>query len=104
MGKHKHAELIKAWADGAKIQSRWIPTIDVPEPMWVDDETPRWEWKTREFRIKVEPKTPITRWLWVYKNTSNLWRIATRYLTDDEAAMFYHERKKLDWSAEEFDA
>lgn len=39
MGKpHKHAEVIKAWADGATIQLKrsigdWV---DVPEPEWVE--------------------------------------------------------------------
>lgn len=100
---HKHAELIKAWADGAKIESRWQPTEDVPDPMWVDDNHPHWHWKTLEFRIKVEPKVPVVRWLWVYKNASNLWRISTRYLTAKEASMFYSEYKKLEFTKMEFD-
>jgi hypothetical protein len=48
--KHKHAELIKAWADGAKIeylrklQKCWV---EVSHPAWVED---------CEYRIKPEPK------------------------------------------------
>jgi hypothetical protein len=46
--KHKHADLIHAWADGAKIQwrddDRWS---DVRIPNWLGD---------CEYRIKPEPK------------------------------------------------
>lgn len=40
MPKHKHADLIKAWADGAKIECRgevgepWLPTT---HPAWYED-------------------------------------------------------------------
>ena len=54
MKPHKHAELIKAWADGATIQSRykfgygdWTAWADNEYPVWED------EW---EYRIKPEPK------------------------------------------------
>ena len=56
--KHKHADLIHAWADGAEIQffSRdkkdWVYT---PEPTWQID---------NEYRIKPEEKKPVVRWLW----------------------------------------
>ena len=47
---HKHAELIKAWADGAEIQ--WFDECDQE---WWNTSTP--SWKTHvEFRIKPEPK------------------------------------------------
>jgi hypothetical protein len=46
----KHAELIKAWADGASIQVR-LPSNqvwgDCQDPYWADD---------AEYRIKPEPK------------------------------------------------
>lgn len=45
---HKHAEVIKAWADGAQVQiytgSQWA---DVGRPSWEDD---------LEYRIKPEPR------------------------------------------------
>lgn len=54
MKPHKHAELIKAWADGATIQSRykfgygdWTAWTDNEYPVWED------EW---EYRIKPEQK------------------------------------------------
>lgn len=58
--KHKHAELIKAWADGAEIERREIycqyqmnqePTIVREE--WIRDISPSWGWMT-EYRIKPE--------------------------------------------------
>ena len=53
--KHKHAELIKAWADGAEIQFRAVPG----HGEWVDE--PRhliWE-EYAEYRIKPEPKPDV---------------------------------------------
>jgi hypothetical protein len=57
--KHKHAELIKAWADGAEIEvltpstSEWN---DVSEPLWIADQ---------EYRIKPEPKPDVPRYFCV---------------------------------------
>jgi len=46
--KHKHAELIHAWAEGARIQTLDSDTwVDVPRPSWGDGIT---------YRIKPEPK------------------------------------------------
>ena len=55
MKPHKHAKVIKAWADGAKIEYRnnnmkdWD---DMPEcsPLWFE---------TVEYRIKPEPKQDV---------------------------------------------
>lgn len=49
---HKHAELIKAWADGAKIEMRAV------SGKWVgyeDRDCPTWH-ELYEYRIKPEPK------------------------------------------------
>jgi hypothetical protein len=51
--KHKHAELIKAWADGAQIQSR--NDIDIH---WEDNQRPGWAHDT-EYRIKPETKPDV---------------------------------------------
>lgn len=53
MKPHKHAELIKAWADGVEIQykSKFLGTwhlFNGNKDAWVDD---------YEYRIKPEPKT-----------------------------------------------
>ena len=47
--KHKHAELIKKWADGAKIQSKYSENYD-----W-EDINPSWG-EQFEYRVKPEPK------------------------------------------------
>jgi hypothetical protein len=49
--KRKHAELIKAWADGAEIQQ-------LVEIRWVNDERPIWD-SHIEYRIKPEPKPDV---------------------------------------------
>lgn len=50
---HKHADLIKAWADGAVIQCQ------EPDGTWFDCKfTPRWGENTN-YRIKPEPKPDI---------------------------------------------
>lgn len=48
--KHKHAEMIKAWADGAEVQIRWHD--DKP---WQGCTAPRWD-QDCEYRIKPEYK------------------------------------------------
>ena len=50
---HKHAELIKAWADGAEIETR--PYSDAG---WFPLEEPHWHVE-REYRIKTEPKPDV---------------------------------------------
>ena len=47
--KHKHAELIKAWADGAEIQVKACNLV------WEDRENPYWA-TDREYRIKPDPR------------------------------------------------
>ena len=55
--KHKHAELIKAWADGAEIQclpktkSQWH---DISRQSWYEDVG---------YRIKPEPKPDVVSYL-----------------------------------------
>lgn len=51
--KHKHADLIKAWADGAEVEylsftKEWIA---LQNPSWREDS---------EYRIKPEPKPDVS--------------------------------------------
>ena len=55
---HKHAELIKAWADGAQIE--WYCKIS---KIWREVNPPQWS-ESNEYRIKPEEKKPIVRWKW----------------------------------------
>jgi hypothetical protein len=50
MKPHKHAELIKAWADGAEIQWKHDGCTD-----WQDTIKPDWN-PDANYRIKPEPK------------------------------------------------
>jgi hypothetical protein len=49
--KHKYANLIHAWADGAEIQVSHIGSGE-----WVDVRYPLWHTEIYEFRIKPERK------------------------------------------------
>ena len=50
--RHKHADLICAWANGAQIQNK----SDCGE--WFDNLKPQWS-VDREYRIKPEPKPDV---------------------------------------------
>jgi len=47
---HKHADLIKAWTDGAEIEIGWAEHND-----WEVIKNPQWD-RNWQFRIKPEPK------------------------------------------------
>lgn len=54
MKPHKHAELIKAWADGAQVQTKkFFISYDTQKPktFWEDDPQPMW-YGGNEYRIK----------------------------------------------------
>lgn len=52
---HKHAELIKAWADGAEIQAQICGE-------WCDDYSPRWNLDGK-YRLKPEPKPDVVKYM-----------------------------------------
>lgn len=52
MKPHKHAEIIKAWADGAIIERLWS------DEHWLIDNQPMWE-EWEEYRIKPEPNPKL---------------------------------------------
>ena len=70
MKPHKHAELIKAWADGATIQHRFFMGGNIQDwSEWKDKDELIWdtsEWV--EYRIKPEPKTDVVEKLSMYRN------------------------------------
>ena len=58
--KHKHAELIKAWADGAEIETKWKNA----DSDWYPQEDFLWFIRSEfadkaDFRIKPEPKPDV---------------------------------------------
>lgn len=96
MKPHKHAEIIKAWADGAEIQVKSTITNE-----WIDLRAFTWS-EEYEYRIKPEEKRLVVRWLWAYKITSG-WR-TTDFLSEGDAAKCFGLRDyiRLDWSRTEF--
>jgi hypothetical protein len=70
---HKHAELIKAWADGAEIEyysvadDEWKPTPTT---------TPSWS-ENSVYRIKPEPTPDVVKYLgvdgWYHSQVSQAW-------------------------------
>jgi hypothetical protein len=60
--KHKHADLIHAWADGAQIQMRFSRNDE-----WVDARSPSWDEFT-SYRIKPEPKLDVVKDFYLESN------------------------------------
>ena len=57
--KHKHCEVIKAWADGARIEYK-------PSNMWVEAQFPQFN-PIFEYRVMKEHKTiKVQGWLNIY--------------------------------------
>ena len=60
MKPHKHAELIKAWADGAQIEHRRLESWGMSDWELVSDHLMVWhETDVHEYRIKPEPKPDV---------------------------------------------
>ena len=93
--RHKHADLIHAWADGAEIQ--WKSKDD---GKWIDSDLPDWV-PEYEYRIKPEEKKPVVRWLWAYQCNSKAWHITTAFYHDKEISPLKNYIK-LEWSRTEF--
>ena len=69
--QRKHAELIKAWADGAEIQ-KYVKVLEsgnafggVVKYDWVSQPKPEWK-EDGEYRIKPKEKQKVKMWQWVY--------------------------------------
>jgi hypothetical protein len=60
---HKHAELIKAWADGAEIELKLLNGIwhSSPYHCWYEE---------HEYRIKPEPKPDFFRYVFADSNAA----------------------------------
>ena len=69
MKPHKHAELIKVWADGAEIQ-----VFDNIFNSWFDviDNKPSWDFE-HEYRIKPEPKPDVVSYAFCTKGGTLTW-------------------------------
>jgi len=88
--KHKHADLIHAWADGAEVQ------YSFGEDVWHDTNRPEWRIDI-EYRIKPKEKKPVVRWLWASKAGLTLFGV---FSSDCPNKDLYPV--KLEWSRTEF--
>ena len=95
MKPHKHAELIKAWADGAEIEVK-----HTANQLWWDAKPPLWDLDYK-YRIKPVEKKKVIRYLWAYGTETYRYQGST-FLSDAEARM-QGFTKRLDWSATEFE-
>lgn len=66
MKPHKHAEVIKAWADGATIEYR----NEISHPCWTDMPicSPNWH-EDFEYRVKPEPKPDIVEFFYAEQHS-----------------------------------
>ena len=93
--RHKHADLIHAWCEGAEIEYK------VHNGGWVALEHPSWN-DQNEYRIKPEEKQPIVRWLWA-KLVLGEWLISPVFRSKEEASKTFDGQVIcLEWSRQEF--
>lgn len=93
--KQKHAELIHAWADGAKIQTLDSDTwVDVPRPSWGEGIT---------YRIKPEEKKTVVKYLWAI-DKGNGFALHPFFVADGSIPYpsIRYGAQRLDWSRTEF--
>ena len=70
MKPHKWAKEIKAWADGAEIEMRYLDEKEYPEMQeWAVPFYLTWDDEDAEYRIKPQPKEP--QYLYVYRCTED---------------------------------
>lgn len=106
MTKHIHAELIKAWSDGATIE--FFNTLS---KSWEEcpENIPLWH-ESLYYRVKPKENKPVVRWMWAMKLTvfkgcdDTHWSCLGDFFTEDEIQKKYAlaEVVKLEWSKTEF--
>ena len=102
MSKHKHAEVIKAWADGHTVQH-----YSAVNEKWIDLNPEMRNWRADDYEYRIKPTEKVVRWLWLSKQYDGMWHTGTTYMTEPQAhdyfGVYRQKYKKLDWSREEFD-
>jgi hypothetical protein len=81
---HKHAEVIKAWADGAEVQTRSDSYHD-----WYDIDLPVW-YPSHQYRVKPEPV--ITKMYMHYDNIER--KVATNTFDCSQVPQVMHSNKR----------
>jgi hypothetical protein len=97
--KHKHSELIKAWADGAEIEYK-----SKVDGVWCPIEQDNWD---EDYEYRVKPKQPFVRWLWAIKiDKWDGWDLLSRFMDDEQANRWALANKyliqKLEYTRTEF--
>lgn len=96
MKKHKHAELIKAWADGAEIEV-------YTQGGWENEPRPTWN---TNLQYRLKPKGKVVRWKWAYnaEGDNGVWREYSLFLSEEEVKEYFNEIKhmKLEYTRTEF--
>jgi len=100
MTRHKHADLIIAWANGAKIQVK-IPKDHFEDCFrdrldwtgWMDTKQPEWN-LNKEYRIKPEPKPDRVQYAMAFPGSTVMWT-PHKGMSDNLKATFDGETGKL---------
>lgn len=102
---HKHAALIKAWADGAEIQARnfnsnlWFDIPNATSGITID-------WGLHyDYRIK---KAPVVRWQWIIGHDVRRPFLTEVFFTEAEVKELFSSGDekiigKAEWTRTEFD-
>lgn len=88
MKPHKHAKVIKAWADGAKVQSKNLDGV------WVDDNEPWWD-GLEHFRIKPKTNPDLILYGSSYDDYSTIDLTRERFSDDEFMFVFDGKTKKI---------
>jgi hypothetical protein len=96
MKPHKHAELIKQWADGAEIEWKFDET-----GTWMDFNDGHGFYNGAIYRIKPEENKPVVRWKCVYKSANGYWTETNYFYTDEEIKQC-KGHTKLEYTRQEF--
>lgn len=89
---HKHAALIKAWADGADIERQTSSGV------WITPIAIDWSWPEGRYRIKPEPKPEVIKYAHIrYSNRSTLFENpgCTQHSSDNIRLVFDGDTGKL---------
>ena len=99
---HKHADLIKAWADGAEIECR-NPDYHPADPWLPAGTNPSW---FEDFEYRIKP-SKVVRWQWVSIYTSGIPQLSHHFYTKAEALNAFKNGVtvigKAEWTRMEFD-
>lgn len=91
---HKHAELIKAWADGAEIECRNKNFQDSWSPLMEGC----WDREFLEFRIKPQPKPDVVEHMSIYRNLNR--RYESERPVGERVDYVYVGNVQLTWDGE----